>query len=95
VSASFGENDHGIDARQGREDLGALLLRDERSAGAFELADRSVAIEADDEEVPELLRALEIANMAEVKQIETPIRGHDLLTMMARAGGPTSRLRQG
>src|SRR6266404_3683027 len=35
VGASFGKNDHGIDARQGSEDLGALLLGGERTTGAF------------------------------------------------------------
>ena len=95
MGASFGENDHGIDAGEGGENLGALLLWDERTAGAFELVNRFVAIEADDEEVPEFLRALQVANMPEVKQIETPVRGHDLLAATARAGGPTRGLRQG
>jgi hypothetical protein len=94
VSASFGENDHGIDAGQGGEDLGALLLRDERSTGALELANRFVAIEPDDEDMPEVPGTLEIADVAEVQQIETPVRGDNLPAATARRGGPTSHLGQ-
>lgn len=95
VRAFFGENDYGIDARQSSDHLGALLLRDERSAGAFELADRLVAIEANDEEFSEFLRALEIADVAEMKQIETPVGGHNFFPVSSRCSGPTSDLWQG
>ena len=49
----------------------------------------------DDEEIPEFPGPLEIAHVPEVKQIETPVRGHKLLAATARVGGPTRRLWQG
>jgi LPS O-antigen subunit length determinant protein (WzzB/FepE family) len=43
-----------------------------------------IPIEADDERIAELPRALEIAHMAEVQQVETTVGGDDALAAPAR-----------
>jgi hypothetical protein len=59
-------------------------LRDKRPVRAFQLSDRTVAIEPDHEEITEFFGALQIANMAEVNQIETSVGGDDPLATAAR-----------
>ncbi len=46
-------DDDGVDAFESGEDFGAFLFRNDGAAGAFELADAGVAVEADDENVAE------------------------------------------
>ena len=94
MGAFFGEDDHGIHARQRGEDGCPLLLRDERSPGAFEFAHGMIPIKANDEQIAELAGALEVAHMAEVEQVETTVGGDDALAAPARVSGPSRRLSQ-
>jgi hypothetical protein len=75
VGALLGENDDGVDACQRGEDGGTLSLGDEGPARSFKFADRTVSVEADDEEVAKLAGALQVADVTEVEQVETAVGG--------------------
>lgn len=93
--AGFAENDHGVHAGQGGEDGGAVAFGDEGAVGAFELADGAVGIEADDQEVAELFGALEVADVAVVKEVETAVGGDDGLAAATGGVGPAAGLGEG
>lgn len=94
MGADLGEDDNGVDASERGEDGGALFLRHQRATRPFELADRTIAVQADNEEVAELLGALEIGDMAEVKQIKATVGDDDALAVLTRQSGPAGGLWQ-
>src|SRR6266567_4533122 len=59
--------------RAGGPDFGAFGLRDERPAGAFQGTGASVIIEAEDQEITERPRLLEVAHVTKVEQVETAV----------------------
>src|SRR6185437_9630881 len=63
--------------------FGACLRGQNRTAGTFESADTRVGINRDDQEIAFPARALEIADMSRVQNIETAVREHDLLSVGA------------
>src|SRR5438034_3573321 len=62
-----------VDAGERGQDFGSFGLRDERSAGAFEGARAIIIIEAEDQEITERPRLLEVAHVAKVEQVETAV----------------------
>lgn len=94
MGAFFGEDDDGVNAGEGCEDGGALPLRDKWTSRPFQLADGTVTVEADDEEIAELSGALQVTHVAEVKQIETTVGGDHALAPAARGSSPWGGLLQ-
>src|SRR5216683_6032503 len=62
-----------VDAGERGQDFGSFGLRDERPAGTFQGTGASVIIEAEDQEITELPRLLEVAHMTQVEQVETAV----------------------
>lgn len=94
VRALFPEDDNGVHASQSGENGGALFLWYERTMRAFEFTRGTVGIEADDEQVTEFFGALQIADVTEVKEVETTVGGDDAPPSTMGGGGPTSGLRE-
>ena len=69
--------DDAVDARERRENFGALGLRRDRPARSLVGAHRSIGVDADDQRVAERPRLLQIADMAGVQQIEDAVGEHD------------------
>lgn len=88
------KDDDRVHAGQSGQYGGALAGRDERAVRAFELADRRVGVEANDEPVAEAPGALEVAHMAEVEQVEAAVRGDNPLTVTPGGVRPTPGLRE-
>jgi hypothetical protein len=94
MGADLGEDDDCVDACQRGQHRRALFLWDQGPVRAFELADGVVAVEPNDEEVAEFFGALQIAHVAEMNQVETPVGGDDLLAARSRCRRPTRGLFQ-
>ena len=62
------ERNH-IHVSQMRKNMHPLFLRNHRSVGAFACTDFFVAVDADNEQISELLRSLKIFGMANVEKI--------------------------
>lgn len=91
---AFRLKDHnGIHASQRGDHGGALVFRHEWAVRAFELTNRLVSIQSDNEEVAQTARVLKIADMAEMKEIETAVGGDNLQASPAGVGGPAGGLR--
>ena len=60
--------------------FGARLRGQNRAAGAFESANTRIGIYRDDEEIAFAARALEIADVSRVQNIETAVGEHDLFS---------------
>jgi hypothetical protein len=74
------ENHDVIHGGESGDKFGARLRGKNRAAGAFESADARVGIYRDDEEIAFTARALKIADMSRVQNIETAVREHDLFS---------------
>jgi hypothetical protein len=88
------EDDDGIHAGERGDDGGTLSLRDQWTSRTFEFSDGVVAVQSDDEEITKPAGTLQIAYVAEVKQIETAVRGDHALAAAAGQRGPAGGLRQ-
>jgi len=88
------EDDDGVDAGERGDDGGTLSLRDQWTSRTFEFSDRTVAVQSDDEEITKPAGALQIAYMAEVKQVETAVGGDHALAAAAGQRGPAGGLIQ-
>jgi hypothetical protein len=95
MGAGLWEDDHGVHTRERGEDGGALSLRDKRTPRTLEFSDGAVAVKANNEEVPKLAGPLEIRYVAEVQQVETPVRGDHALGAAAGSGCEARGLSQG
>ena len=73
------EDDDDIDALECRDQLGSIHRAQDGSARAFEFLGDLVAVDSDDEDVTHRARAFEIANVADVQQVEVTVREHDTL----------------
>src|SRR5207237_10281315 len=68
------EDDDVVHGAQCTENRGAVILTDNRPAGALDRTDRGVAVEADDELVAEAPRPGQEVDVAPVKEVEAPVR---------------------
>lgn len=66
-----------IDAAERRQHLGPVLECVDRAVRAFEAADTGVRIQAEDEDIPEGLGAVELGNMTAVQDIEAAVGQND------------------
>ena len=73
------ENDDVIHGGESGNKFGARLRGQNRAAGTFEPTDTRIGIYRDDENVTFTARALEIADMSRVQNIETAVGKHDFL----------------
>ena len=87
------EYDDGVNAGERRQNLGPLLLRDQRPVGPFARANGTVGIHSDDERVAVGTGGLQIADVAGVKDIEDAVREDDLLSRPPQIGGQPSGAR--
>jgi hypothetical protein len=80
----FVEHDDGVDARERFENLDTLHLRRDRTAFALVGSRRSVGIQADDQEVAERTRLLQVTQVSGMEQVEHAVREHDCFSSIAR-----------
>jgi hypothetical protein len=86
------ENHDRVDAFQSSENFGTFAFRQDWTPGAFQLADTGVAVEANNEHVPETASLLETADVTGVQQIETAVGEDDLAAVAFLAAKPQNRL---
>src|SRR5882672_5697604 len=75
------EEGHPVDALERRHELEALLQREERAPASLELPSRGVGVQGDEEGLARLLRALEIADVPHVKEVEDAVGEHESLAL--------------
>jgi hypothetical protein len=71
------ENNDGVHTFERGKNFRALEFRKNRTAGAFEFADASVAVDPDNERITKRASLLEALNVAWVKQVEAAVRKDD------------------
>jgi hypothetical protein len=71
------EHRHVVDAAQRRDELRACRGRQHRPAGPLERVHRVVVVDRDDEAIALRARALEIADVADVDDVEAAVRERD------------------
>src|SRR5579883_93701 len=74
-----------INAGEGGEDFGALLLRHQGATWAFQAARAFVAVQAKNQEIAQRAGILQVANMAEVQQVEAAIGENGLFACLLPA----------
>ena len=78
VRSVFVKDHHCIDRCERCEDLGAFVFRMDRAIGRLvERLDRSIAVDADDQQIAERPRVAKVANVARMEDVEHAIREHD------------------
>jgi hypothetical protein len=70
-----------VDGAQGAQHLHALGRGHQGPPGALEALDRGIAVDADEQDVTERARSLEIANVTDVQEIETAVGQDDALAV--------------
>ena len=88
------ENDHGVHAFQSGQDLGSLILLDRWSVRTLELFDCDVAVQADDQRIPEFARSLQYMNMAWMQDVEAAVGEHHAAPVAFLAAKPQNRFVQ-
>jgi hypothetical protein len=81
-----------IDAFERGENFGSLALRQDRTPGAFQLADTGIAVEADDEGVAKSTSLLKAADVPGMQQIEAAIGEDNAAAVAFLAAKPQNRL---
>src|SRR5687767_6482927 len=84
------EDRNEIHAAQPRNYCQSFRLRGGRPALAFLRAGLSVAVDRDDEDVAEIRRSLKISQMADVENVEAPVRQNEPRTGLAQVGNRCS-----
>jgi len=69
----FVENVHGIDAAQREQHPLAVFLAVDRSGATLEPTHRGIAVQTDDEVLPQRARLFKVGDMADVQDVETPV----------------------
>jgi hypothetical protein len=64
-----------------RNELHAFILTKDRPARIFDRPHRFIAIDSDNEDVAQRSRALQIPEVADVKNVEAPISEYDVLAL--------------
>ena len=85
------ENHYGVDGFQSSENFGALALGDYRAAIALELANTSIAVEADDEDISQFAGQFEAADMSGMEQVKTAIGEDDAASVAFLTAKPQNR----
>jgi hypothetical protein len=73
------EHDHAVHAGKRLEDFNSLGLGRNRPPWAFDGANRSIGVDADNQRITQAAGALQVADVAWVKKIEYAVGEHDLL----------------
>ncbi len=69
----FRKNDNRVHICQCGEDFRTLLGGHNRSSLAFKLSYRSIGVHCDDQPAPKFMRGMQIADMAHVQHVKTPV----------------------
>src|SRR5439155_24531193 len=86
------EDHHAVHGLQRRENFRALAFWKHGTAFPFQLAHTGVAIQSDNQGVPQFARQFEDANMARMEQIKAAVGENDSATVAFRAAKPQNRL---
>jgi hypothetical protein len=84
----LGKNAHATDAFQSGKHRGAILLVVDGAIRAFQLLDRIVAADANQQQVAQIAGHLEIRDVAKVQDIEATVRDDEALAGGADVGAP-------
>src|SRR5579864_7672662 len=79
------EDDDSVDVGKCGEDFGSLFSRHQGAAFAFQCVNRFVGVDRDDQASTQLFRRVEVAYVADVKQIETSIGECDVVARLPPA----------
>src|SRR6185312_5786220 len=88
----FGEDADGIDTFERRQHQSAILLVVDWTIGSFQLLNRLVPVDRDEQEVAEVARRFEVGDMAEMQDIKASIRNDEPFAARADLGPPRSQL---
>jgi hypothetical protein len=88
------ENNHGVHAFQSSQDFGSFTFLDRRSVCTFELFDCGVAVQADDQRIPEFTRSLQYMDVAGMQDVEATVREHHATSVAFLAAKPQNRFVQ-
>ena len=75
--AHLGKNRHRIDHAPSGEQFRPVGLRHERPVRPFKLAHRGIAVQPDPEKIAKSARLGQVAQMADMQQVEAAVGGHD------------------
>src|SRR5579885_1629920 len=78
------EDRHVVNGAEGRDRLGPLAFGDERAAFALEPTHLLVAVDRDDQKVAERASAFEVADVADVQEVEAAVGEDDARPALAR-----------
>src|SRR5205085_11442474 len=67
------EDRHEVHRRERREHFGALALAQHGATRALQSAHRAVAVDGDEQRVPQLPRGFEVAHVPDVQKVEAPV----------------------
>ena len=85
------ENEDGIDVLKSRENQGAVSLMVDGTPGAFEFADRGIAIHPDEQSVALMTRRLQIGDVAGMEEIKAAVGDDQALASRAEVRPPTGQ----
>jgi hypothetical protein len=85
---TLSKNANRIDTLKSGDDCGAVVFVVYGAAGPFEVPDRSVAIDADEEDVALLAGVLKVSDMAKMQDIEAAVGHDELAPLRADFGAP-------
>jgi hypothetical protein len=88
------KDENRVDTLEAGKNFGALLLRNDGTAGPLEGANAGVAVDADDEEIAEGAGRFEAANVAGMQKIEAAIGEDEFAAVAFLASKPHNRLFQ-
>lgn len=85
ADVALGKDDNGVDVGESGEYLGSLFGWHQGTPFPFQESDGVVRVDRNDQASAELFRRVDIANVADVEQIETPIGECDVFARLPPA----------
>ena len=82
----FGKDDNGIDIGEGSKDFGTLAFRHHGTALAFQGTDGGVGVDGNYEFASEFAGGTEVANVADVEDVEAAVGECDAISSVAPGG---------
>lgn len=91
----LGKDDNSIDVGEGGENFRAFGFRHDRTAFAFQCANRGVGIHSDDEFTSKGACGAEVADVADVEDVEAAVGESDAISGIAPGGDTTGEFSAG
>jgi hypothetical protein len=88
------ENNHGVHAFQSGQDFGSFIFLVRRSVCTLQICDCGVAVQADDQRIPEFTRSLQYMDVARMQDIEATVGEHHAASVAFLAAKPQNRFVQ-